>query len=184
MDTKACEHCGKANPASYKYCSECGYELPKAAITQVEEPKAEKGKWNNKNKVVLLVSFAVAFILFFYVGQHFATQYFSIDKNMLKMASALNESCPVMVDSETRLDNTMAMKDKVFTYYYTLVNIDKNEVDPAQMKATIQPRIINIVSTNPDMQAMRDLGVTFKYSYKDKNGVFLFEISVGPDQYQ
>jgi len=30
---------------------------------------------------------------------------------------------------------------------------------------------------------MRDIGVTFKYNYRDKNGIFIFDIIVGPNKY-
>ncbi len=34
------------------------------------------------------------------------------------------------------------------------------------------------------MKSVRDIGVMFKYSYKDKNGIFMFDVTVGPGQYQ
>ena len=49
----------------------------------------------------------------------------TFDKQMMKTASEINKSCPIMVDAETRLDNTVALPNKTIQYNYTLVNIEK-----------------------------------------------------------
>jgi hypothetical protein len=186
MEKATCTTCGNENPVNYKYCFNCGYEMPKANIITINETDSIKAsaKTNSKSKLRYWIFYAVAFGFSYFAVQYFYFGTASIDKNMMKVASQLNESCPMMVDSETRLDNTIALPKKVFQYFYTLVNVDKNEVDPLEIKNVIGPRIANIVKTNPDMKAMRDLNVVFKYSYKDKNGTFLFDVTISPDQYQ
>jgi hypothetical protein len=51
-------------------------------------------------------------------------------------------------------------------------------------KKNIESLIINTVKTNPDMAFFREKEVTMKYYYKDKNGNYLFSITVVPEQYK
>lgn len=185
MEKAICATCGKENPVNYKYCFGCGYEMPKPDVNSLDVTETVvRKKPKRNNQLLSRIVFAVAFITCFFAAQYFFFGSASVDKNLMKVASQINESCPFMVDSETRLDNAVVLPKKVFQYYYTLVNVDKNEVDPSEMKKGVEPRIANMVKTNPDMKAMRDLDVTFKYSYKDKNGSFLFDITISPTQYQ
>lgn len=147
--------------------------------TKVKKPKGLK-YW---------IGFAVVFAIFSVIGQYGGKaiselfNFNSYDKVMMEVASELNKSCPIMVDSETRLDNTIALPDNVFQYFYTLVNMTKETTDFEFMKTQLEPTIINFVKTNPEMKFQRDHKTTVKYSYKDKNGIFLFTISVTPDMY-
>jgi hypothetical protein len=109
---------------------------------------------------------------------------YNYDKAMLELASEINKSCPLMVDSITQLDNAMALPDNILQYNYTLVNMEKEKVDIVNSKNKIEPRIINNVRTIPDLQKLRDQKTTFNYLYKDKNGQYLFTISVTPDKYE
>ncbi|MGV8880505.1 MAG: hypothetical protein ACOH2A_15920, partial [Sphingobacteriaceae bacterium] len=108
----------------------------------------------------------------------------SFDQQMMQMASELNKTCPVMVDAETRLDNTVALPDKIFTYNYTLVNQVKDSINVEELKNYLTPLVTNNIKTNPDMKFYRDNKITLSYYYKDKQGVFLLNIDVTPDKYQ
>lgn len=48
----------------------------------------------------------------------------------------------------------------------------------------MEPIVLNFVKTNPQMKMLRDNNLTLNYFYKDKNGVYLFQIPVTPDQYK
>ena len=186
MEKNTCNNCGKENPINYKYCFECGYEMPKPTILFPEDstPSNFSSDINKKKRIINWIVYAVVFGLSYFAVQHFFFGSFSVDNNLMKVASELNESCPIMVDSETRFDNALASTNKTFQYFYTLVNVEINEVNPAEGKKVLEPQITNMVKTNPDMKVLRDLGVTFKYSYRDKNGIFLFDIIIVPDKYQ
>ena len=101
----------------------------------------------------------------------------------MNAASEINKSCPMMVDKETRLDNTIALPENVFQYNYTLVNMEVATTDVNQLENYVKPILINTVKTNPDMKTNREHKTTMGYSYKDKNGIFLFKILVTPDLY-
>lgn len=88
-----------------------------------------------------------------------------------------------MVDQNTRLDNVAAFPNNIFQYNYTLVNLEKSEVNIDTVKKYLEPNIINNVKTNPDLKPYRDNKVTMAYNYRDKNGVFVLKIEVTPEMY-
>ena len=108
----------------------------------------------------------------------------SFDKVMMEAASELNKSCPMMVDSDTQLDNAIALPGNIFQYNYTLVNYTLAEIDVDNLEENLEPVLINNVKTNPDMSGFRKNSVTVAYNYKDKEGNFITKISVTKDDYQ
>jgi hypothetical protein len=46
----------------------------------------------------------------------------------------------------------------------------------------MKPMLVQNYKTQPAMQAMRDAGVTLRYSYFDKSGGFILSIDVSPDE--
>jgi len=137
---------------------------------------------NNKKLLQTIVAIVVGGASYFLVQQLFfkAPTY---DEAMMKAASEINKSCPIMVDHDTRLDNAVALPDNVFQYNYTLVNMDKANTDIEMLEDYMMPRLVNNVKTNPQMQINRDNKTTMAYYYKDKNGIFLFKVSVTPELY-
>lgn len=115
--------------------------------------------------------------------QNYFNKPVSFDQAMMQVASELNRSCPIMVDSETRLDNAIALPDNKFQYNYTLINYTIDEIDIQQLRDNIEPGIINNVKTNPDLKTFREHAVSMVYAYKDKNSEHLLKIEVNSDQY-
>ncbi len=107
----------------------------------------------------------------------------AFDKELVKAASELNAMCPMMVDSETRLDNSMSLPGKIFQYNYTLVNTAVSDIDVEEFINFMEPNLVNNAKTNPQMQSFRDYKVTMEYNYKDKDGKFITTIKITPDQY-
>lgn len=154
-------------------------------MNQTDTPQTEQAQASNKKKnvnvtkIVGAITGGVVMILvqqFFFKGPTY-------DEAMMQAASELNKSCPIMIDQETRLDNTVALPGNVFQYNYTLVNMEKAAIDIALLENELTPRVINHVKTNPDMKIYRDHKTTMGYAYKDKNGEFLFKILITPDLY-
>ena len=141
-----------------------------------------KNSKNNKISLNTAVGLAVGLIVAFLVKQFlFAPP--SLDKAMMQVASKINESCPIMVDQDTRLDNAIGLPDKILQYNYTLVNLIKDSINIKEFQDYMQPVILNNVKTNPDLKVYRDNKITLAYSYKDKNGIFIVRIPITPDQY-
>lgn len=108
----------------------------------------------------------------------------TLDEAMKKAAKDLNKTCPQMVDQYSRLDSTFVMPGHKFQYNYTLVNLEKSEVNLDTVKKYIEPGIINNVKTNPGLKKLREKKVTFNYCYRDKKGEFVLNIEVTPDRYK
>ena len=138
---------------------------------------------NTKKKAIGAATGAIAFAITYFAVQQLFFKPASFDKQMMKAASEINKTCPVMVDRDTRLDNAVALPGNILQYNYTLINLDKSEVNVDTVNKYVAPGIINNVRTNPELKVYRDNKVTMDYAYRDKNGVFVLKISVTPDMY-
>jgi len=208
-----CQNCGHFNELKTEYltfCKKCNKVLKNnftdwkkanpgksfedfKQIICTTNPVVQSNKNPAKKKSKGLkywVGFTVTFAILYAIGQLGGEKFVSIvkkpafDKALMEIASELNKSCPIMVDSLTRLDNAVALPDKVFQYNYSLVSGSSDYLDTEGLKAFLSPRIVNDVKTNPGMKFVRDNKVTVNYSYKDLNGEFLFLITVRPEDYQ
>lgn len=208
-----CNHCGHLNELKSEYmtfCTNCNKKLEnnysewkirnsdqsfdeyKHAVctTEAIESAKELPKAKNGKGLKYWIAFAAAFAIFYAVGQIGGESLAGLfrkpafDKVLMITASELNKSCPIMIDNATRLDNAIALPDNIFQYNYTLIDMSKDSVNIDELQAYLKPTIANFVKTNPDMQTMRDNKVQVNYYYKDKAGVYLFTISVKPEQYE
>ncbi|WP_047447793.1 hypothetical protein [Alistipes sp. ZOR0009] len=56
-------------------------------------------------------------------------------------------------------------------------------MDTLSVKGDMQPNMLNLIKTSPEMKALRDNRVTFTYSYRDIKGHYLFAITIKPEDY-
>jgi len=98
--------------------------------------------------------------------------------------NVLNGRCPEMVDEETRIDSIILSMEGHLEYYYTLLYRDKRNMNTAALNGFLIPSITNNVRENPELRMHRDSSVTMDFLYRDRNGEFVMEISVGPKDYQ
>jgi len=176
-----CEKCGAENLNNAKYCHECGCELPKPTIEDVPQTKTMPVKEkNNKIPIATIIGTIVGIIVATFIT--FRTP--SFDKELMKIANEMNKSCPMMMDSETQLDNVVVLPPKALQYNYTLINMAQESIDTVEMRGYLEPNIINIVRTDPQMQFFRDNKITINYHYRDKMGNYVLTISVIPKQYE
>ena len=129
---------------------------------------------------------AIAGIITFSIASYGVQKVFfkPFDKIMVEAAIKLNKTCPIMVDQDTRLDNTVSLPGNTFQYNYTLINYEKEELNPDTLRKYLEPGIISTVATNPDMKIFRDHLSTIAYNYNDKNGAFIVKLSITPDMYK
>ena len=102
----------------------------------------------------------------------------SFNQTLVRVAERVNKTLPKTLDADTRLDSVSAGPAKKFTYFYTLPNQSKSELDAAQIQNALRPNIVAAYKTNEDLKDFRDHNVEMHYRYSDKNGQFLFEIVV------
>lgn len=183
MEKIICSNCGSENNLTSKYCTNCGYEIKKEKTTEVVEDQVKKPK-TKKSKLVGLLTAVPSFVIAYYITQHFLFATPSIDQVLVKTASEINKSCPIMVDQYTRLDNTTALPDNSLKYNYTLIENTINEVNLDTAAKYIKPHLINNVKTDPGLKYFRDNDVTLIYNYRDKNGVFVVKYEITPEIYK
>lgn len=137
-----------------------------------------------KKKIIGMIVGAAAFLIAYFAVQQVLFKPPTFDKQMIQIASELNKSCPIMVDAETQLDNTVALPDNTFQYNYTLVSMERATLDISELENYLQPIILNNIKTNPDLKTFRDNDVIMAYNYKDKNGEHLFKLTFKPENYK
>lgn len=126
---------------------------------------------------------AVVFVLTSYgVQQLFFKK--DMEKELKKVVLEVNKNVPMAVDEYTQLDSASSIGKANLTYYFSLFDLDKSEVNLDTVNKYLRPSIIENVKNNPDVKILRDNNITLDYLYYDKNGVFVLEISVGPDLYR
>jgi hypothetical protein len=96
-------------------------------------------------------------------------------------ANELNQSLPMMVDSETRLDSTLAFKNS-FLYKYTMINYTVEDINIEQFSSAMRPQIVNSVCTTEDMKVFVQNHTEVKYLYHDKDGKFISQILVKTEE--
>jgi len=130
-----------------------------------------------------LVAFILAFLIAKYiVGIGFKSYHESSSKQnfnqiLIETVSELNSNLPMMVDSETRLDNAVGF-NKILKYNNTLINYTANEISPSNIYNALDKKITNSVCTSKEMKIFLDNDITISYSYSGKNGKFIIDITV------
>ena len=106
-----------------------------------------------------------------------------VSNKALEVVEKFNKKCPMMIDSETRIDGIEVKKPNTILYKYTLMHVSVENVDTALFEAALRPGIVNTLKTNPDLKEMRDLKANFEYYYKDRENKFIYSFLITPDDY-
>ncbi len=105
-----------------------------------------------------------------------------IQEAMEKEVAIINAQCPVMLNEATRLDNCEVLAPNVFRYNYTMLSLTL-DTDTALLKKNIEPGMVSLIKTQATMEPYRKEGIVFQYRYKDLSGNYLFQINIGPNEY-
>ena len=111
----------------------------------------------------------------------------SFETEINEIANETNKNLPTMVDSDTRLESVSAESGKVYKYHYTLLNVDKRNFNAANFSENQKQTIlsgINSIKNKSGFNFFNENNVTFSYSYNDKNGENLLNISILPSDYK
>ena len=103
-----------------------------------------------------------------------------LEKLIIARSKDINKQCPMMVDSATRLDVTVAAGD-VLIYKYTLVGTAVAEMDTAYFHREVERRTTESYCTMANMREMLKDGVKCRYMYFDKNGAFATSFLITKD---
>lgn len=107
----------------------------------------------------------------------------AVESVLTRISAEMNSTMPIMVDKDTRLDETTGGPGRSFIYAYSLINNSKENLNLASLEQSMRPRILENYKINEQMKYFRDAEVKLHYRYEDKNGIFLFEIVVSPQDF-
>jgi len=123
-----CNECGTENVDNLKYCHRCGYELPKLKVEGIHNSVQKPTKKVDYRKLTGIIVGAITFLVAYFLVQQLLFKTPTLDKVMMEIASEINKSCPIILDGDTRLDNTMVLPSNVFQYNYSLINMVKRNI--------------------------------------------------------
>jgi hypothetical protein len=141
--------------------------------------------YNKKQKTITTITLAVllSIILSFAIYKLVSSSPKTKDESLSELVENVNKMCPVMIDTETRLNKVTVSADKTVQFDFVLVNISATQMDVELLKSRIEPSLINEVKTNAQMKAFRDNQAILQYDFSDKKGTFLFSTVVKPEDY-
>lgn len=145
----------------------------------------------NFTKTIKLIAIVIAMAIGGILGKAIVETIFEnrnrdtvrFDQVLVEISEKANATMPIQVDSETRIDTTTAGPGNRITYYFTLINLKSDEVDPAELIRAKRKEIINGYQTNPSMAELRKRQVELIYQYRDKNGNVVATIGVSPKDF-
>ncbi len=127
--------------------------------------------------IVGMITFALAF---YGIQQFFKTD---VEAELARVALELNKRTPIQYDQFTRLDSASAKGATNFSYFYTLINVEKKAIHSDTVQAFLKPNLVDNIKYSPELKVYRDNEITMDYYYYDKNGEFITTIAVTPDLY-
>ena len=133
-------------------------------------------------RLMILVWLFLCVVLFFAVQKLFFKNT-SYHKEVVEFATKLNKTCPSMIDPETRLDNVNALPENRLQFNYTLINQIRDSLAISSLKSYMEPMILSKIKTSPVLKKIVDKNVTWIYSYYDKYGIFIFKVTITPEQF-
>lgn len=132
----------------------------------------------NKKLVWQFLIFIVVFVVAFF-GTKYMIPKIIPNYELGKVAAEMNKKGPVMIDAQTRLDNSSASGDTLF-YNYTLVSVTAEDpgFNSIEAKEFVKAGAQKNLDTNPNMIYFREKKIILKYLYKDKSGKALFDFTI------
>jgi hypothetical protein len=91
----------------------------------------------------------------------------------------MNKTTPRLLDEYTRLESTNVGTNRTLAFNLTIINFNGKTLPPNAV-AVLRNRNVALYRTNPQLKALRDLGITVLFRYNNQYGVPLMEFSVGP----
>lgn len=108
----------------------------------------------------------------------------TLNDDLVKAANEINAHAPIIVDSTMRLDRVNALPGGILEYNYTLLTLERSQIDTGLLKSLYREDIINKMKTDPKAEMFRENKITIRSKYIDKNGQDIITLSIYPNEYQ
>lgn len=137
-----------------------------------------------KNKILIRKVIKIAIV----VALIFLAQYFFFEKKMIgdeitPLVINYNNACPMMISDDIRMESVNSLPDNTVQYDFTLVRVQKENIDVKALNKSVEKEILSSSKTNPSLEAFRDNNSTVVYVYRDNNQKMLFKVVLTPEMY-
>jgi hypothetical protein len=108
----------------------------------------------------------------------------TLNDELIKSANEINKHTPIILDSLTRLDNVIALPGYILQYNYTILNIERSDIDTNVLKENTKQTLLDKLKNDPKAEFFRENNVELQAKYQDKYGVLLCIVAVTPYDYK
>jgi len=138
-----------------------------------------------KRPVVLLVVIGIAGFALIVALSLLARNSAFMDYNyaLAIAAKAENFGCPKMIDESTRLDSVKARHDRIYSYYYSFVDMSSEDIENENFCEDWELSIIENITAMKEVQEFGKNGVTLTFDIKDKTAEHLCTVTLSPEKY-
>jgi hypothetical protein len=105
------------------------------------------------------------------------------ERTVEEIIRKINTRCPVMIDSETRLEYVRLLPGPGLQYTYRLVHLSQIK-DTLAFRNVLWPGLLGAMRTDPALQALREQSYSFINRYEGGKGQYLFSLVVRPSDYR
>jgi len=143
----------------------------------------EQGK-NKKFTVIIISAILLVMLLWTFFQYNSFTGKPVQDTQITELVAKYNQNCPLTIQEGIRLDSVSLPKENVVQYNLTLVKVEKQTAEIEIIKDNIEQSLISTAKANTGLKEFRDHNYTLNYNYNDKKKVYLFAVSISPEQYK
>lgn len=98
--------------------------------------------------------------------------------------NSINQKCPQMLDSETRIDGLQLVEPNTLVYNCTLVRLSVSAGDTAEFKRAVWPGLLSSVRVSRDFKKLRANNTNICFRFAGKEHQPICTIKITPEDYQ
>ena len=141
-------------------------------------------KTKRKQNFLLLIVIGVAVALAIYFQFFLSENAVEVKTEIKELVEKYNKNCPLTIQEGILLDSVNLPEKNVVQYNLTLMNVEKETAEINVIKKEIEKSLLSTAKANTGLQVFRDNDYNLIYSYSDKKKVYLFAVTITPDQYK
>lgn len=107
----------------------------------------------------------------------------SLNDDLIEAANEINSHAPIIIDSTTRFDRVNVLPGNVFQYNYTLLDVERKDIDTNSLRVMGKESMIQQMKQNPQAQIFKDNNIEVQAKYMDKSGLDVITVSIKPAEY-
>ena len=105
-----------------------------------------------------------------------------INEQIMETVKEINKHCPIMVDSSTRFENSIAAPNNTLQFNYTLIKNDRAEIDTAIFVKELHTSYVNSITTNPKFKSFKDKGISISATFYDSSAKYVCNVFIDSKQ--